>query len=182
MTMSEREPGTIYLSDAMAWRQAAGEGDEAARAKLRRLAGQMQEAVGRASAGGEDDKRLFSRFHRELLDRTAAWLVSDMDPAKLILDVRAAAHAWWWDMQTRDDAAHKVPPCIPVQWYVAASRDAVGQEQIDRYFCQRVSCSGCGETYRVENIGICVLCGRYWCYQCMSGRARVCGCGGEVLH
>lgn len=144
---------------------------------------ELSELAAALAASAQKGPLLYSTYHRQLLARTAAWLAAGRAPALLIEGVQPVAHAWWWAMQHSYRAATHAAPCRPLQGYIHASRDALGQAAIDGYFSQRVHCCSCGQRWRVENVGICVLCGRYWCCECLPAPVaqRFCGCGGEVV-
>jgi hypothetical protein len=59
-----------------------------------------------------------------------------------------------------------------------ANLQALGKANYDNMLMMRDCCSGCGETYRLENLSICVDCDCTFCYRCTG---KHCGCGGELV-
>ena len=68
-----------------------------------------------------------------------------------------------------------------------ANRQAIGNENYDRMLRKREYCSLCGETYKLENLSICVNCDNLFCYRCTgqygtaSNGNRRCSCGEELV-
>lgn len=70
----------------------------------------------------------------------------------------------------------------PVSEYIAASRQAIGGDNgWSDLLLRRVSCAICGETWRVENAGICTDCLDYFCSGCDKQRAHRGACNGQVV-
>ena len=77
----------------------------------------------------------------------------------------------------------------------SATFDAFTQASVDQkgsgwywgMLRNRHYCSGCYETYRLENLAICINCHNTYCYKCDSHfkrdakGTRRCACGGAVL-
>lgn len=62
--------------------------------------------------------------------------------------------------------------------FVAASYDSIGGEGgWEAMLREHEVCDGCGDRYRLENIGLCTGCMRYTCYACGSHGS----CTGEIL-
>jgi len=59
-----------------------------------------------------------------------------------------------------------------------ANYQALGNAQYDKMLRTRECCSDCGETYKLENLSICIECGSVSCYRCVS---NPCSCGGELV-
>ncbi|MFV9504092.1 MAG: hypothetical protein AB4911_05945 [Oscillochloridaceae bacterium umkhey_bin13] len=81
--------------------------------------------------------------------------------------------------------ARNEPPNELAQAFLAASRNA--NPGYDEIYNERDTCRGCGERYRIENLGICTRCSALWCYRCQPGDGQhpngnsACACGGEVV-
>ncbi|MFC9653658.1 MULTISPECIES: hypothetical protein [unclassified Streptomyces] len=62
--------------------------------------------------------------------------------------------------------------------YAAASYDAIGgSDGWSAMLRERANCESCGDSYRLENIGVCTGCMRYTCYSCDGHGA----CAGVVV-
>ena len=59
-----------------------------------------------------------------------------------------------------------------------ANIQALGNAQYDKMLRTRQYCSGCSETYKLENLSICIECRNVYCYRCIRGS---CFCGGELV-
>lgn len=59
-----------------------------------------------------------------------------------------------------------------------ANIQALGDAQYNKMLRIREHCCGCGETYRLENLSICIECFNGYCYRCFRGR---CSCSGELV-
>lgn len=70
--------------------------------------------------------------------------------------------------------------------FTEASVAAKGQGWYQTMLRKRDHCHGCYESYRIENLAVCIYCRETYCYRCESrlrreGNLRLCGCGGVVL-
>lgn len=62
--------------------------------------------------------------------------------------------------------------------FVAASYDSIGSSGgWEAMLRERAWCDGCGDRYRLENIGLCTGCMRYTCYACGDHAS----CTGETV-
>ncbi|OKK17230.1 hypothetical protein AMK16_20280 [Streptomyces sp. CB00455] len=62
--------------------------------------------------------------------------------------------------------------------FVAASYDSIGgRGGWEAMLRERTTCQTCGDSYLLENIGLCTGCMRYTCYSC-GGHER---CAGEIV-
>lgn len=59
-----------------------------------------------------------------------------------------------------------------------ANFQAFGDDNYDKMLRQRDYCNGCCETYKLENLSICVECRNVYCYRCARNS---CSCGGELV-
>ncbi|MGW1976999.1 hypothetical protein [Streptomyces sp. NPDC001889] len=62
--------------------------------------------------------------------------------------------------------------------YVTAAYDAIGGDEGWNVMLRaRDVCESCGDTYRLENIGLCTGCMEYTCYSCRGHGS----CAGEIV-
>ncbi|NJM21502.1 MAG: hypothetical protein HC836_43845 [Richelia sp. RM2_1_2] len=59
-----------------------------------------------------------------------------------------------------------------------ANFKSLGDANYNTMLGTRESCCFCGETYKLENLSICVDCVNLYCYRCSRS---ACGCGGELV-
>lgn len=115
------------------------------------------------------------RPFEERVDRVvAAWASRGQGPDWRVSGTAFfALYLWWLDGQRTDEADSLT------RAYVESSYESIGgRAGWDDMLRPRVRCACHGESWRVENINICLGCLRYQCYQ----SSRECdACGGRIV-
>ncbi len=112
------------------------------------------------------------------------WQEHDKDEAYLFSSNydRMLVYLWCYS-----DGAKKEGVSAEIAEFASANMKAIGDRNYDRMLRDRDYCSSCGETYRLENLSICIDCRNVYCYRC-RGRYGVCAngnpscsCGGDLV-
>jgi hypothetical protein len=114
------------------------------------------------------------RLHRD----TMRWLESGRDPGLLLAGKDFFAAQCWLNanpIHPPESAASY----LSMNDFVLASKAAIGGEVgWIAMLNEKTICSGCGMSYRLENIAICTGCMEYVCGSCRPPHSR---CGGEIV-
>jgi hypothetical protein len=122
---------------------------------------------------------------KERYEARAQQWAADGRTAKGLSDGYAliALRSWAWSAGAKSEGVSDL-----LQEFIRASEAVQRSNWLDAYFDDRESCSGCGESYRFENVAQCTACSRMHCYKCSSGLVRAangntaCSCGnGELV-
>ncbi len=71
--------------------------------------------------------------------------------------------------------------------FAAANKKAIGDLNYDKMLRARDYCNFCAETYKLENLSICIDCYNVYCYRCATNRGvcangnSCCVCGGDLV-
>lgn len=100
-----------------------------------------------------------------------AWIRGGRDGSQLVTG-KAFFAVYSWHLR------HWTDHDITWAEYTAASFHGIGgSDGWNAMLRERVICVSCGDTYRLENIGLCTGCMRYACYDCGAHAS----CTGEIV-
>lgn len=114
-------------------------------------------------------------FRERFETRMNQWLnneKSDTEVFSLDYD-RVRAYLWSSSEARKADGASS-----DLTMFGGANFRALGSDNYYKMLRTRERCTGCGETYKLENLSICLECDRVYCYRCTDSS---CYCGGEVV-
>ncbi|SEE28276.1 Uncharacterized protein, contains caspase domain [Streptomyces misionensis] len=114
-------------------------------------------------------------FEDRVADVVAAWASRGQGPDWLVSGTAfLVLYLWWLDGRRRDEAAPLTRAYVEASYESIGGRDAWMEMQH-----RRVRCACHGESWRVENINMCLDCLRY---QCIDIVGRECAaCGGRIV-
>nr|WP_257585974.1 caspase family protein [Streptomyces sp. NEAU-sy36] len=114
-------------------------------------------------------------FEDRVDDVVAAWAGRGQGPDWLVSGTAfLVLYLWWLDGRRRDEAAPLARAYVEASYESMGGRDTWTEMQH-----RRVRCACHGESWRVENINICLDCLRY---QCIDIGGRECAaCGGRIV-
>lgn len=115
--------------------------------------------------------------------RAAAWDAAGR-PEELLLAkwVSAILRLWIYSAGAKREGVSPV-----LADHLKASQQHLASDYYDLLLQERERCSGCGETYHVENLGLCTSGNHNYCFRCTQNRVapngnRQCpACDGEVV-
>lgn len=125
-----------------------------------------------------------SAFREKLLKKRIDWIMHAQSKDYILPPLDAAlANLWLYhhagERERRKSAPAIVDPDGTLQAFIDESLSGVDTMDV---WSKREHCSGCYETYKLENMVTCTLCHRSICWRCEVGNVgeNICSCGGEM--
>lgn len=116
-----------------------------------------------------------TKFQERFNAKMKEWYDSDKSSSNLFTTEYERMLAYLWACSEARKSEENIPE---TKEFGSANRTAIGDLNYSQLLRTRDYCCGCGETYRLENLSICVECDNLFCYRC---NRRRCGCSGEVV-
>ena len=116
-----------------------------------------------------------STFRERFETRMNQWINSSKSETAVFTLDEERMYAYLWSLSKARKTEEFSEEIIS---FGKANIQALGNAQYDKMLRTREYCSGCGETYKLENLSICIECRNGYCYRCIRGR---CFCGGELV-
>ncbi|MFE5857054.1 hypothetical protein ACFQ61_28045 [Streptomyces sp. NPDC056500] len=110
-------------------------------------------------------------FEERIRNLVEAWISDGRDGHRLVTGKAFFAVYSWHLMHWTD---HDI---TWAEYAAAAFHNIGGTDGWNAMLRERANCQRCGDTYRLENIGLCTGCMRYTCYACGGHES----CTGEIL-
>ncbi|NJM21807.1 MAG: hypothetical protein HC836_39840 [Richelia sp. RM2_1_2] len=116
-----------------------------------------------------------TKFQKRFNAKMKEWYDSDKSITNLFTTEYQRMLAYLWAFSEARKSEENISE---IKEFGSANRKAIGDSNYDNLLRTRDYCCRCGETYRLENLSICVECDNLFCYRC---NRRICGCSGEVV-
>lgn len=116
-----------------------------------------------------------TKFQERFNAKMKEWYDSDKSTTKLFATEYDRMLAYLWAI---NEARKSEENISEIKEFGRANIKALGDSNYSQLLRTRDYCCRCSETYRLENLSICVECDNLYCYRCSR---RICRCGGEVV-
>ena len=134
--------------------------------------------------GHEAPKGIVIVSNKAYKQQAINWINNGRQDNLLIADLPLAALSCWYGFHSYV----KTPDIDPVIGeYCAACKAKQPEGWYDKVLWRREYCTGCGQTYKIENMMICTKCHEVYCFPC-AGQGKhdekgysLCRCGGELV-
>ncbi|MEO1433641.1 MAG: hypothetical protein AAFV71_32195 [Cyanobacteria bacterium J06633_8] len=114
-----------------------------------------------------------SKFKERFLVKMKEWQESDKSSTKLFSTEYDRILAYLWANSKARKSDEKI---TEIKEFGSANHKAI--DNYSKLLCTRDYCCCCGETFRLENLSICVDCNNKFCYRCNE---NICRCHGEIV-
>ncbi|MEG3925632.1 MULTISPECIES: hypothetical protein [unclassified Microcoleus] len=114
-------------------------------------------------------------FRERFETRMTQWLNNEKSDTEVFpLDYDRVRAYLWSSVEARktEEASSNIT------LFGGANYRALGSDNYNNMLRKRECCTGCVETYKLENLSMCVECDRVYCYRCADSS---CYCGGELV-